>query len=156
MVASWQWGGPISSDSRGTNGNGTTSPFWSINNSRSLDLPQWIIYRTNKKTDSNHILMGRQSKIRSYTKIRLLVLLPVNNEEVYRITTNHQNYIPAPMQLGRIFFPMYHAASFMYPLKYSKRRCIRTPITTWPKQQNYLQDTGKESHLRSNIPRKQL
>ena len=114
------------------------------------------LWYNKQKTESNHILMGRQSKIRSYTKIRCLLLLPVNNKEVSRIPTSCQNCVTWPMTLGRIFWPIFQAASFRSPLQYPKRHCISTPIMTWPKQWDYLRDTGEEAHLCSNGPQKQI
>ena len=60
------------------------------------------------------------------------------------------------MPLVIISFPMCHAESFRSILQYPKRHCIRTPITAWPKQRNYLLDTGEEAHLCYNGPQKYI
>ena len=154
MVASWQRGRTIYSDSRGTIKNKTTNPFWSIKNYRSLDIPKWVLDITNKNNEINHILVGRQSNIRSYTKVRHLLLLPVDNSEVSRIPTSCHNYVPDRVPVGKTYFPACRATSFRSPLQSSKRHFIRTPIMTWHKQRNYLRDTGEEAYLCSNGPRR--
>ena len=156
MADRWQQGGPFTSDSRVTTGDRTDYPFWSFKNYTSMDGPKCIINRANKNTDINQIIMGIHSNIRSYTKVRRLVLHSVINQEVSRITNICHNYVPAPMPLVIISFPMCHAESFRSILQYPKRHCIRTPITTWPKQRNYLLDTGEEAHLCYNGPQKYI
>ena len=59
------------------------------------------------------------------------------------------------MPLGQISCPMRLPTRIRSPHQSSKRHCIGPHIAAWPKQRNYLWDTGEEAYLCYNRPHSQ-